>query len=145
MILRLLGKHGFRWPRLGIVTGLIVALLAFPCGPLVAALGLGADHAHAAAKVTPVHSEHGNAECTHRTSKHESSCCKSCSSWATARFFDGAKAIVGHASHYELPAVTLAYAATHLTLDGDPRRTGPPLVASLDGISIYLKTRRLRI
>ncbi|HML93009.1 hypothetical protein [Methyloceanibacter sp.] len=146
MILCPPGKRGFRLrPRLAIVTGLVAALLAFPCGPLVTALASDVGHAHAATEAAPARSEHGEANCAHRATKHESSCCKSCSSWVTARFFDGGKAILGHTPQHELPAATLASTVTLATLDQEPRLTGPPIIASLDGTSIYLKTGRFRI
>lgn len=146
MILSLPGKQGFRLrPRLAIVTGLVAALLAFPCGPLLTALGSGAGHAHAAAKVASAHSEHGGAECSHRATKHESSCCKSCSSWIAARYFDGAKAVVGEVTQHEPPAATPALPLQYPRPDRNPTTTGPPPVASLDGANIYLKTGRFRI
>jgi len=145
MILGSPAKQRFRLARLGLVTGIIAALLAFPCGPLVTALASDVGHAHAAANIAPAHSEHGEANCAHRETKHESSCCKSCSSWVAARFFDGGKAVLGHAPQHEPPVATFAYTIVHVSLDRDPRHTGPPLVASLDGTNIYLKTRRFRI
>jgi hypothetical protein len=44
-----------------------------------------------------------------------------------------------------VPGTVPASAARLGTLDGEPRLTGPPFVASLDGSNIYLSTRRLRI
>ena len=145
MILGSPAKQRFRLARLGLVTGIIAALLAFPCGPLVTALASDVGHAHPAANIAPAHSEHGEANCAHRATEHESTCCKSCSSWVTARFFDGGKAILGHTPQHELPAATPAYTIAHVALYRSSRPTGPPFIASLDGTSIYLKTGRLRI
>ena len=146
MILRSPGNRGIRLRlRLGLVTGLVAALLAFPCGPLLTTLGSGAGHAHAAAKVAPAHSEHGGTECSHRATKHESSCCKSCSSWVAARYFDGAKAVVGEVTQHEPLAATPTLPLRYPRPDRNPTTTGPPPAASLDGASIYLKTGRFRI
>lgn len=132
--------------RLGVVAGLVLALLAFPCGPL-AALGWDARHALAAAHVVPADSGQGDAECTHRTKKHESSCCNECSSWLTARSDGGAGAILNFASsHRDLPPLAITYITPNCTRpDKEPRVTGPPSVAPLDGTSIYLQTQRYRI
>lgn len=138
---------GMRRFRACIVAGLVLALLAFPCGPLATALGSDTGHALAAGKVVPVHSEHGDAECSHRVKKHESSCCNACSSWLTTRFDDGAAAIVTSTpSHRDLPAVAPPYIyLNYVKPDRNPRLTGPPSVASLDGTNIYRKTQRYRI
>lgn len=126
------------------MTGLIAALLAFPCGPIVTAFASDVGHAHGA-NAARAHSEHGAAECAHRATKQESSCCKACSSWVAARFFDSGKAILSHAPQHEPPAAMLGFPVICLKLDREPRLTGPPFVASLDGSNIYLSTRRLRI
>lgn len=135
-----------RWLRPGIVAGLVLALLAFPCGPLAASLGPQTGHALAAVK-GPVDSKHGDAECAHGAKKHESSCCNECSSWLTARFDDGTAVIINApSSHRDLPAVALTYIpVSYAKPDRDPRLTGPPPTASLDGTSIYSRTQRYRI
>ena len=147
MMLSVCGNLGFR-PRLrlGIVAGLVLALLAFPCGPLAASLGPETGHALAAAAKGPVDSKHGDAECTHGAKKHESSCCNECSSWLTARFDDGIAVIINAPSHRDLPAIALTYIpVSYAKPDRDPKLRGPPPIASLDGTSIYLKTQRYRI
>jgi hypothetical protein len=126
------------------VTALIAALLVFPCGPIATAVASDLGHAHAV-DATPAHSEHGAAQCAHHATKQESSCCKACSSWVAARFFDSGKAILSHAPQHEPPAAMLGFPVICLKLDRDPRLTGPPLIASLDGASIYLKTGRIRL
>lgn len=132
--------------RVGLVAGLVLALLAFPCGPLATALGAGTEHALVAAKAMPAPPGHGEAECTHRIKKHESGCCNDCSSWLTARFDDGTLAILAHASPRDLPATTLAYTPlSYVEPDQEQRLTGPPQIASLDGTSIYSRTQRYRI
>lgn len=129
------------------MAGVVLALLAFPCGPLAAALGSETGHALVATKAVPADSGHGDAECTHGVKEHESSCCNECSSWLTARFDDGVAGIINSTSSYrDLPALALTYVpGSYAKPDRDPRLTGPPSVASLDGTSIYMKTQRYRI
>jgi len=148
MILSLRGNLSYRrWLRLCVVASLLLALLAFPCGPLAAALGSDIGHALAAAKAVPADSGDGDAECTHRVKEHESSCCNVCSSWLTARFDDSKAAIANHASsHRDLSPA----APTYITLDSpkpvrERQSTGPPPVIALDGTSLYSKTQRYRI
>lgn len=147
MILSVRENLGFK-PRLrlGIVAGLVLTLLAFPCGPLAAALGSDTGHALPAAKTVPAHSGPSDTECPHPVKKHESSCCNECSSWLTARFNDTAAVILNSASYRDLPAVALTYKhLSHAKPDRDPRLTGPPSVAFVDGTSLYSKTQRYRI
>ena|SRR5919106_1706078 len=146
MILKLRGNMAsVRRLRICIVAGVLLALLAFPCGPLVAAVGSG--QSHAAGKVMPAHSDHGEADCTHRVKEHESSCCKDCSSWLMARPDDGANVVPTYgSSHRDIPTACLT--GTSLSYgysDLERRLTGPPTVAPVDGTSIYLKTHRYRI
>ncbi len=132
-----------RWLRVGVVAGVVLALLAFPCGPFAAAFGSDTGHALAAAKGVP---GHGGAECSHRVKKHESSCCNDCSSWLTSRIDDDTTAILSHASHRDLPAVTPAYTRLNLVgPDQEQRLTGPPLIGSLYDTSLYARTQRYRI
>jgi hypothetical protein len=143
MILRPRDKRG-RAPRLrlGIVASLVLALLAFPCGPVATALVPEVGHAHAA---VPANAGQGEAECAHGTKKHESSCCNSCSSWLTARGDTGAAAVLGHAPQRDLQATPAYTPAIYVGIDQEQRLTGPPPVGSLDGTKIYSRTQRYRI
>jgi hypothetical protein len=142
MILSFAKGQGFRFrSRLCLVTGLIIALLAFPCGPVVTALAADSSHTHAAHAGTG-HSEHGAAECSHHATKQESSCCKACSSWVAGRFAD--EAIPGSTLQH-MPLAAMPVPVIYVATDHDPRLTGPPLIAWFDGSNIYLKHRRLRI
>lgn len=141
MILSLREIHGFR--RLGIVAGLVLALLAFPCGPVATAIGSQAGHALAAVSAQP---GHGEAECDHGAKKHENSCCNDCSSWLTNRIDNGTAAVVNQASTRDLPTIAAAYTpALYVRTDQEQRLTGPPPTVFLDGTSIYSKTKRYRI
>jgi hypothetical protein len=132
--------------RFGLVATLVLALLAFPCGPFASALGLGIGHDLVAAKAATPHSEHGEAECPHRVKKHESSCCKDCSSWLTARFQDGTTVILTQASPRDLAAISLTYTRlSYVEPDRKLRLTGPPSIGFLDGTLIYSRTQRYRI
>lgn len=146
MILKLRGKlASVRRLRVCTVAGVILALLAFPCGPVVAAVGSG--QSHAAGNLMPAHSDHGEADCTHGVKEHESSCCNDCSSWLMARADDGAKAVPTYGSSYrDIPAACLTgNSLSYGYSDLEQRLTGPPRVPPVDGTTIYLKTQRYRI
>lgn len=131
--------------RLSVVAGLVLALLAFPCGPLATALDSDTGGAQAAQPL-PAHAEHGDAECAHRATKHESSCCKGCSSWLTSRSDDGTATVLGHASQRDLPAVAQVYTRLdYVGPDQEQRLTGPPPRLSLYGTRLYSRTQRYRI
>lgn len=141
MILTLRESHGFR--RFGIVAGLVLALLAFPCGPVATAIASQAEHAHAAA--VPAQPGQGEAECDHGAKKHENSCCNECSSWLTNRIDNGTAAVVSQASPRDLPTIAPAYTPALYVTDQEQRLTGPPATGFLNGTNIYSRTKRYRI
>jgi hypothetical protein len=146
MSLQMRGNRGFRSrPRLALVAALVLALLAFPCGPVATAFSSEAGHAVAPALAPPAHAQHGESECAHRAKKHESSCCNSCSSWITSRFDDGTKAVISQPSHRELPATPVYIHLNFVGPDLEQRLTGPPLMGSLYGTRLYSRTQRFRI
>ncbi len=146
MILKMRGNRAETFPsRLAVVAAVVLALLAFPCGPAATAFASEAGHG-LVVQTPPQHAGHGEAECAHRATKHENSCCKDCSSWLTSRIDDGTPLILSHTSHRHLPAVTPTY--IHLNFvgpNGEPRLTGPPSVRSIYGTSLYSRTQRYRI
>jgi len=147
MILHLRETLGVR-PRLrcGIVAAILLALLAFPCGPVATAMASDAGNALGAPAAVPVHSEHGEAECAHGAKKHENSCCKDCSSWLTPRMDKNKAAVLGHEPRQYFPTLAPAHVpALFVAGDREQRLTGPPPTGVLDGTRIYSRTKRYRI
>ena len=131
--------------RHGIVAALLLALLAFPCGPVATSLASESGHSLAVTESTPAHPEHGEAECAHGAKKHENSCCNDCSSWLASRS-DKITAVLSPAPQRDIPAAVPTFAPVlFVGTEQEQRLTGPPRIGFLDGTDIYSRTKRYRI